>query len=247
VTAIKWIKNMIPLKDIQKSIKDKRFLLGLQIVTGIIVILVIGHTIIEALKPLEVITVTPPNTTTTTIIADKVIEVTFNKSVSNSEKQKITIVSEPKISGEILWENNKTATIVTNAGKTLEVLKKYTISVKKDEQILTSWTFFTSPYEGLSEEQQFAQFAEGQVNIVQNYEKEKQVRPWIEKLPITKKEYIVYWSEGDTSLYAQLYLRTGNLTTPQKIDEIKRQIQSELITIGVDINKEKIIYQELKV
>ena len=68
-------------------------------------------------------------------------------------------------------------------------------------------------------------------------------RPWLEKLPLKSKSYIIIFDWAKESIRVRMMIDTdSSLSREAQIAKIKTEAPKQLAEIGVDLNKEKIYY-----
>ena len=239
---------MIQLKDLQKIIKSNTTT-TVSIVIIVLILLAGGVSYISnRIRPTEVESVFPPSGSTITRVKGELVSINFNKKLSNAEKNNIKVSITPTEKVNMIWKNNRTIVVENNSIKeSLKVNQQYKLEITNNGNILQTIDFATGAYSALTEEQQFDQFKEGQESLHKEELRILQERPWVANLPIKDKKYIVYWSDTDTKLYAQLYIKTGSLDSTEKKEQVKKEIVTKLKEIGINTDAEIIEYQELNI
>jgi hypothetical protein len=237
---------MTKLQTVQNSLKEKKLLLVVGISIGGIFLLLFFNTIVDFLRPIYVSGHVPENKQITNIIKGDIIKVQFSKPVSDKDKKTLKFVTTPQINFDVLWKKPELA-VLSNSYKSdvLQNATTYNVKVYKDEKLLKEWEFTTTTEEKLSDEQRFEKFARGQEALHEESQRILTERPWVEKLPIKERGYVVFWDEANESIVIQLYTRTGNYNTEDKINAARNEAIGKLEQLGIDTSKEKIDLQRL--
>ena len=84
-----------------------------------------------------------------------------------------------------------------------------------------------------------------QENYAKSSQEYLQARPWILKLPLKSANYFVSYNSLDTFVIELYYSENSQLPKEQQLAQAKQAALDALISIGVDINQQKIEYLEL--
>lgn len=170
------------------------------------------------------------------------IGILFSRGVTSSEKLHIRLGITPTATGDAVWSNDNTQLTLT-PHDTLLSTTKYTVTLIFLDKSET-WSFTTGPVQptpapGIQQgrnqqaifDDQWGKIIE---NIYTNY-------PWYTKLPLSTPDYFVSFDIGQNAIVASLFPQDP--TSTSQVEAIKKEVQTALVAINVDIQHVRINYQ----
>ncbi|MCL4418988.1 hypothetical protein M1146_02675 [Patescibacteria group bacterium] len=83
---------------------------------------------------------------------------------------------------------------------------------------------------------------EADKNFANELKKTQTTYPWYNKLPLMDSNYFVYFDLNKKQLIAKIYSLSNNLSAGQ-VSNIKKQIESNLLGLGVPVSQFPILWQ----
>ena len=187
------------------------------------------------IKNLSVSENSPTTDTASVSIIDKP-SLTFSRDLSQIEQEQIKITASPPVDGTIIWKDSKT--VVFNPTTSFKDNQTYTITASSLNQVY-SWNFTTGSEDDLSESQVRALQARLDIQTANERKALLQQYPWYPSLPLSSNDYFVYFDDKAKIFYADLYV---NKNDTSKINDLKKQINQELTSLGVDTSLYRFSY-----
>ncbi len=189
--------------------------------------------------PIAVISTIPKNNAFFVNEKSEVV-LTLNRTIINTEGEKIKIEVEPDVKTKIVYLTNKIRiSPETEFGINIE----YKISVKYNENLIYTLNFKTNPFSKEQTKEEGGKQSIGDAAFNESYDKFLKDFPWYRKIPIERKDYtIVYDFE----------LLSFRIIMNRKIDDeldktgIKNAAINDLLKIGVKLPIKNIVVQEVK-
>jgi hypothetical protein len=155
------------------------------------------------------------------------IEITFSRSITESEKQAMIIKTTPEIGASLSWDaSSKTLSLIPQ--QYLQKGQPYVVALSSPS--LSKQLTFTTSNLPLEQDQGDAQaradkkFADKQQEIHTTY-------PWIDLLPIQDATYFAYFDTDEKKIAAKVYPTTSS---EEEIKNIQSEVLSKLQTLGVE-------------
>ncbi len=141
----------------------------------------------ESLSELRVVSITPKDGSV--FVNEKSeISVTFNRAISQIEKDRIRVLLTPKEDLDVTFESNNMKVVHTNS---LKLNTKYSLKINLGEKLLYLTNFETNPFteeqiktEGSLQTQGDLDFTTAWFDVLKKY-------PWYRRLPIEKDDYAI--------------------------------------------------------
>lgn len=83
---------------------------------------------------------------------------------------------------------------------------------------------------------------EADKNFANELRKTQTAYPWYNKLPLMDSNYFVYFDLNKKQLIAKIYSLSNNLSS-DRVNNIKKQIESDLLGLGVPVSQFPILWQ----
>jgi len=161
------------------------------------------------------------------------LNIDFSQKISNKQKQKITIKTNPEFETEFKWDNNNLQITPKNY---LQPNTNYSVSIFYKNQQIDSFEFKTNPYSSQEFQQQLIQQTQNDILYNNALKDLFEKYPWYNHMPIITENYHIFYDFNKNAFKIRLITETT--------EEIKQQALKSLEDINIDIKTQDYYFLE---
>jgi len=151
----------------------------------------------------------------------------YFKNLNDSDKEKIEVMSIPKIEFIIQWEEN---TLKVSPNK-FAPDSSYILGIFYDKEFITSFNITTKPIEDLGNSEILYEIVNESSQIEKEYTTFLNENPWAKNFPILKENYNIFY-DYDNSLI-RIRIKNANKLDNTAIESLKNVSLTELDSLQV--------------